>query len=95
MWNDLFALGTTAPDKVVRTIADYGARGTPIRAVMLARLGPTVWHDSPMQAMATLEELEETARLSQLEPAGHGQPAPSALTAMQIEALPQNFGARW
>jgi ribulose-5-phosphate 4-epimerase/fuculose-1-phosphate aldolase len=80
---------------VVRTIADYGARGTPIRAVMLARLGPAVWHDSPMQAMATLEELEETARLSQLEPAGHGQPVPSALTAMQIEALRQNFGARW
>ena len=29
---------------VARTITDYGARGTPIRAVMLARLGPTVWH---------------------------------------------------
>ena len=41
----------------------YGAAGTPIRAVMLARLGPNVWHDSPAQAMALLEELEETAQL--------------------------------
>jgi hypothetical protein len=37
--------------------------GQPIRAVMLARLGPNVWHDTPAAAMATLEELEETARL--------------------------------
>ncbi len=35
----------------------------PLHAVMLERLGPTVWHDSPSNAMALLEELEETARL--------------------------------
>lgn len=35
----------------------------PLHAVMLERLGPTVWHDSPSSAMALLEELEETARL--------------------------------
>jgi hypothetical protein len=40
-----------------------GALATPIRAVMLDRLGPNVWHDTPAAAMATLEELEETARL--------------------------------
>jgi 3-dehydro-4-phosphotetronate decarboxylase len=30
---------------------------------MLDRLGPNVWHRTPAEAMATLEELEETARL--------------------------------
>ena len=83
---------------VARTITDYGERGTPIRAVMLARLGPTVWHDSPMQAMATLEELEETARLACLTyrpQSSHGEPAPAALTPAQMDELQQHFGARW
>ena len=83
---------------VARTVTDYGARGTPIRAVMLTRLGPTVWHDSPMQAMATLEELEETAQLAclaQRAQASHSQPLLTALTAAQIAALRQTFGARW
>ena len=80
---------------VARTVADYGTRGTPIRAVMLACLGPNVWHDSPMQAMATLEELEETARLAILQQAGSGQPACAALSGTQIEELRQTFGARW
>ena len=48
---------------VAKTIQRYGDAGTPIRAVMLQCLGPNVWHDSPAQAMATLEELEETAKL--------------------------------
>ena len=78
---------------VARTIADYGERGTPIRAVMLARLGPNVWHDSPMQAMATLEELEETARL--VLAGQNSQPSPTALGDAQIEELRQTFGARW
>ena len=78
---------------VARTIADYGERGTPIRAVMLARLGPNVWHDSPMQAMATLEELEETARL--VLAGQNSQPSPTALGDTQIEELRQTFGARW
>ncbi len=80
---------------VARTITHYGERGTPIRAVMLARLGPNVWHDSPMQAMATLEELEETARLACLTSANPSSPAPAALTAAQIDGLRQTFGARW
>ena len=82
-----------APDaaqQVAQAISRYGEAGTPIRAVMLARLGPTVWHDSPAAAMATLEELEETARLACL-----GTPAPEPLTEPQIEELRQNFGARW
>ena len=67
----------------------YGDAGTPIRAVMLARLGPVVWHESPAAAMAVLEELEEAARLTLLS----GELAP--LDAASIEALRSNFGARW
>jgi len=66
------------------------ARGTPIRAVLLERLGPTVWHESPAAAMATLEELEETARLWRLT---EGRPAP--LADAQIDELRRSFGAHW
>ncbi|MDO9216429.1 MAG: aldolase [Lacisediminimonas sp.] len=75
---------------VAQAIARYGEAGTPIRAVMLARLGPNVWHDSPAAAMATLEELEETARLVNL-----GASVPESLTDIQINELRQTFGARW
>ena len=79
-----------AAEAVARTITRYGEQGTPIRAVMLARLGPNVWHDCPAAAMATLEELEETARLACLAPT-----YTRALSAAQIQALRQTFGARW
>ena len=79
-----------AAQQVAQAICRYGEAGTPIRAVVLARLGPNVWHDSPAAAMATLEELEETARLACL-----GATAPEPLTEPQIEELRQNFGARW
>ena len=75
---------------VAQTIARYGERGTPLRAVMLERLGPNVWHDSPAAAMATLEELEETAKLWNL-----SQPKPRALAGKQIEELRETFGALW
>jgi ribulose-5-phosphate 4-epimerase/fuculose-1-phosphate aldolase len=75
---------------VAEIIRRYGEAGTPIRAVMLERLGPNVWHESPAAAMATLEELEETARLAIL---SASDPAP--LTEKQIEELRQTFGARW
>ena len=75
---------------VAQTIARYGERDTPIRAVMLERLGPNVWHDSPAAAMATLEELEETARLMVL-----SRTPPEPLTETQIDELRQTFGARW
>ena len=61
---------------------------------MLERLGPNVWHNSPAAAMATLEELEETARLWQ-QCRASGQPLPAPLSALQIDELRQNFGARW
>ncbi|MGC3985618.1 MAG: aldolase [Pseudorhodoferax sp.] len=77
-----------AAEAVADAIARYQQDGRPIRAVMLARLGPNVWHDSPAAAMATLEELEETARLWMLT-----RPAP--LDAGQIEELRRQFGASW
>ena len=79
-----------AAQLVAQAICRYGEAGTPIRAVMLARLGPNVWHDSPAAAMATLEELEETARLACL-----SIEVPQPLTDFQIEELRQTFGARW
>ena len=80
-----------AGEAVARAIVDYGDRGTPIRAVMLSRLGPNVWHDSPASAMAVLEELEETARLCWL--AQSHRPAP--LSEAQVGELRAVFGARW
>lgn len=79
-----------AAEAVAHAIQRYGEQGTPIRAVMLARLGPNVWHSSPAAAMATLEELEETARLVCLSPS-----SPSSLSDAQIQELRTTFGARW
>ena len=78
---------------VAQAIERYGAQGTPIRAVMLNRLGPNVWHDTPAAAMAVLEELEETARLWLL--AGREPHRPEPLGPDQINDLRRNFGARW
>jgi len=79
-----------AAQLVAQTIVRFAAQGRPIRAVMLARLGPNVWHDTPAAAMAVLEELEETARLWLL-----SQRHPTPLTESQIEELRQTFGAHW
>ena len=75
---------------VAQRIAAMAQRGTPIRAVMLDRLGPNVWHDSPAQASAVLEELEETARLWLM-----CQPGPLPLGEPEIEELRRLFGASW
>lgn len=80
---------TTAADAVAHAIERYGRAGTPIRAVMLARLGPSAWHDTPAAAMAVLEELEETARLVSV------VRDPLPLSDSQIEELRVTFGARW
>lgn len=79
-----------AAEAVARAIARYGEQGTPLRAVMLERLGPNVWHAGPAQAMAVLEELEETARLMVL-----SGPPPQPLTPAQIDELRRTFGAHW
>lgn len=79
-----------AAQAVAAALAQWGARGVPLRAVMLERLGPNVWHEGPDQAMACLEELEETARLALL--AG---PEVPPLAEGRIEDLRRQFGARW
>ncbi len=77
-------------DLVVEKIQTMLVQGTPIRAVMLERLGPNVWHDSPSAAMAVLEELEETARLWLMT-----VPKPDPLPAAAIEELRVRLGAIW
>jgi 3-dehydro-4-phosphotetronate decarboxylase len=76
--------------QVAQLIERYGAQGKPIRAVMLQRLGPNAWHDTLAAAMAVLEELEETARLTLLADGG-AQP----LDELHIDELRRTFGARW
>jgi ribulose-5-phosphate 4-epimerase/fuculose-1-phosphate aldolase len=66
------------------------ARGTPIRAAMLDRLGPVVWHASPSEAAAVLEEMEETARLWLL-----SDRLAAPLDEPRIQALRDAFGAAW
>jgi ribulose-5-phosphate 4-epimerase/fuculose-1-phosphate aldolase len=77
----------TVADAVAAHIA---AAERPLRAVMLERLGPTVWHESPAAAMALLEELEETARLWLL-----GGRALTPMTEAQIDELRTHFNAPW
>ena len=77
-------------DQVASAIARFASRGVPIRSVMLDRLGPNVWHDNLPAAMATLEELEETAKLwlfngRKVEP----------LREDEIDELRRTFGAQW
>lgn len=74
--------------EVTRRIASARARGVPIRAVVLERLGPVVWHRTPAEASAVLEELEETARLWLMT-------KPMPLTEAQIDELRTHFGAHW
>ncbi len=77
-------------EQVARVIGQMQAKGTPIRAAMLDRLGPNVWHESLAEAMAVLEELEETARLWL-----SCTPKPEPLTGAQIDELRRQFGASW
>jgi len=74
--------------EVAQRIAQARDRKAPIRAVMLERLGPVVWHRTVAEASAVLEELEETARLWLM-----CRPAP--LSAARIDELRTHFGARW
>jgi len=75
---------------VAAAIEAAASRGTPLRAVLLDRLGPNVWHASPAEAMAVLEELEMTARLWLM-----CSPKPAPLGEVQLQELRQHFGARW
>ena len=94
-WLDYARPGSApAADAAAAAITRYGQAGAALRAVMMARLGPNVWHESPAQAMATLEELEETARLWLLS-STPGMTWPEVLHPDQIDDLRQSFAARW
>ena len=75
---------------VAALVAERIAARPGLRGVMLDRLGPTVWHASPAEASAVLEELEETARLWLL-----CDPKPAPLDAAQLAALQDAFGCTW
>jgi 3-dehydro-4-phosphotetronate decarboxylase len=77
-------------ERVEHAIHQYGKRSIALRAVMLARLGPNVWHSSASHAMAALEELEETAKLFL-----SARQSVTALTPLQLEQLRTAFGVRW
>ncbi|OPF71287.1 aldolase [Streptomyces antioxidans] len=77
-------------DLVTARIADHLAGHTPIRAVLLDRLGPVVWGPNAAAALAVLEELEETARLWLLT-----DRRPRPLTTDAIDELRTAFGAAW
>jgi ribulose-5-phosphate 4-epimerase/fuculose-1-phosphate aldolase len=79
-----------AAELVARCVREAAARGAPIRAVMLERLGPVVWGRTPEDASAVLEELEETARLWWM----HGRRV-APLGEAAIDELRRQFGARW
>lgn len=75
-------------DRVTQLISSASEK--PIRAVMIERLGPNVWHQSLASAMATLEELEETAKLWLL-----SERSVPALTEQQIDELISRFNLRY
>lgn len=81
--------------EVANAVDEWRQAGSLVRAVMLERLGPVVWHDSPGAAMAVLEELEQTARLwLDILDSPHASRI-EALSAAQIAELCQAFGANW
>lgn len=77
-------------ERVEQAIGHYAKRSIALRAVMLERLGPNVWHSSVAHAMATLEELEETAKLY-----WQGGLNAVPLDSAELEQLRQVFQADW
>jgi ribulose-5-phosphate 4-epimerase/fuculose-1-phosphate aldolase len=77
-------------ERVAQAIGHYAKRSIALRAVMLERLGPNVWHTSVANAMATLEELEETAKLY-----WQGGRNAVPLNGAELEQLRQAFQAGW
>ncbi len=75
-------------EAIARRIVAMREAGTPIRAVMVDRLGPQVWHRSPAEAAAVLEELEEKARLWRM-----NRPAPQSPAQIGERRVPHR--ARW
>lgn len=64
-----------------------------VRGVLLERLGPVVWHHSLREASATLEELEETAKLFLM--MRNRCIAVEPLNENQIDELRTTFNVSW
>jgi ribulose-5-phosphate 4-epimerase/fuculose-1-phosphate aldolase len=77
-------------DLVTAKIAERAESRTPIRAVLLDRLGPVVWGPDAATALAVLEELEETARLWLLT-----DRRPEPLPHHALDELRSTFNAAW
>lgn len=77
-------------DAVATALSEASAHGRRARAVLLDRLGPVAWAESPGAAMAVIEELEETARLWL-----SCNPRPLPLDDEQIAELRRSFNAEW
>ena len=77
-------------EHLAQRVVQYQARGLTLRAMMCDRLGPQVWGATPAAAMATLEELEETAKLWL-----RGQCTAQPLSEAAIQALRETFKASW
>lgn len=75
-------------DHVQTAIEAARADGRNVRAVMLERLGPNAWGSTPKEAMAVLEELEETAFL-------WNRTTASPLPEAAITELEQRFATHW
>lgn len=79
-----------AGDLVAAVIAARRTQDVALRAVMLDRLGPLVWAATPAEAMAVLEELEETAKLWLLT-----KRRPMPLSEGELAELRRVFAAPW
>ncbi len=77
-------------DQVEKLLTKAQSCGQMIKAVMLDRLGPVVWGATPWQAMAVLEELEETAKLWWLT-----NQQSSLLSTDHVTELEETFGIRY
>jgi len=77
-------------EQIAHHIQSHAARGLKLRAVLCDRLGPQVWSDTLSNAMAILEELEETARIW-LRSGCSAEP----LSEAAIEELRLLFKASW
>lgn len=67
------------------------AHAASVRAVLLERLGPLVWHDSVSAACFALEELEETAKLWLM----LRDVRPPALGQAQIDDIKRTFNVAY
>jgi ribulose-5-phosphate 4-epimerase/fuculose-1-phosphate aldolase len=82
-------------NRITTEIEMNEAAGVRLRAMLLERQGPIVWHSSLEQASIVLEELEETARIWLLLQQGSGNQLAKPMNEAELQDLRQSFKARW